>query len=307
MNWELIISIASIVVTIVISLLLHNSRKYPGGLSVSLINLYRVLGKKPDHYANLSLNLGDYQIENNLLYVKLILFNEKSFDISATTSESRVTMLFPDTINWVDLHEVKHASQLNVDVSINNFNPSEASIGFSLLKQGESIILEGLIETKEEYTRDSLLNQIQFHHRIPNVGNITKVYCPPEISGKWRATKILFTTFFAVAICLFAFKAIYNDNVPLRYIDQISRKSVAIALNKDSELVVYPKTWTRGGSYIVSEDYFKEHFVPDRTYNRNYEQTFAIVCISLLLLAILLGDWEYIKETRTRKKLSKYI
>ena len=310
MNWELFISIAGIVVTVVISLLiffLQKSYNYPGRLSASLINLYRVLGKKPDHYADLSFNLGDYQIENNLLYVKFVLFNDKSFDIAANTPDTIVSMIFPDAINWVDLHVAKQVSQLKVDVSINNDNRSEASISFSLLKQGESILLEGLIETKEEYSRDSLLNQLQFHHRIPNVGNTAKLSFPQEINKKWRSAKILITSMFALGIFIFAFRAIYNDTVPLRYIDQISGKSVSIALNKDSELVVYPKTLTRGGSYIISENFFREHFSPDIRYNRHYEQILAIVCICLLLSFIVLSDWDFFREERRRKKISKYI
>ena len=110
--------IAGIVVTVLIAVLIYRlqkTRKYPGRLTASLISMSRVLEEKPEHYVDLTLRLGEYQIEKNLLYLEFLIFNERSYDIKADINDSYVTVLLPDNAKWVDVRVSKQSD--GVDLS----------------------------------------------------------------------------------------------------------------------------------------------------------------------------------------------
>ena len=307
MNWSIALGIAGIIITLLIYYL-QRILKYPGRLSTSLISLYRVLGEKPEHYSALSLNYGDYQIEKNLLYLRFLIFNERSYDIKADDLDSRIMVSLPENVQWVDVRVAKQSEHVGASINIVATERSKASIGFNLLRNGESVLFEGLVETEEDQIKGSLFEQMRFSHRIPNVDSFEKVTCPHDNyrgHSRFRFRSII--TYILFIGALLAFDFAYKDTIPLQYFDKANDKRVSLALNKNGEIVAYPEMFSRRNSYTVSMETYSTSIIPDRTYHRNYTRLFSLIMIGMLILMIVLLEWEEVSDKRRRKRIAKYL
>lgn len=312
MNWSIVLGVAGIVITVVITLVIYylqKVRRYPGRLSASLISLNRVLGERPEHYSDLSLKYGDYQIENGLLYVKLLVFNERAFDLKADVEGEGVLMLLPDNVNWVDVKVARQNEHVNATASMDNHNKSEVIINFDLLRKGESILVEGLIEVSGDYSRHSLFDQIQFKHRMPNVDSTEKVFCPRiHRSRSDRFRERMGLLYAATIIIVFFLSLVIKPDIPLMYLDKGSGKRVSLGVNKHNEIVAYPNSWNKFNDYVIEPDELRTRLVPDSAYRTDYNKNLLLflVCGVMLVMLVLL-EWEIIKESRRRKRLLRYL
>ena len=312
MDWSIFLGIVGIVVTVVIALLIYHLqkiRRYPGRLSASLISMSRVLGEKPEHYlSELSLSLGEYQIEKNLLYVELLLFNERSYDVSAVEGDARVKVTLRDNAKWVDVRIARQADGVGAAVVLENEDRAVFSLGFDLLRGGESVILEGLVETDNLFSRDSLFEEIQLTHRIPNVGETEKLNCPDRKYLRSSKLKLgLFVLFAAFAISALIISLVIKDTIPLRFIDNQTEKSVSLSVDRNDSIKAYPGKWSRRGSYTMTREYFTKNLVPDTEYHRSFEHFYTIIMSGILLLLLILFEWEDFADYRRWKKVSKYL
>ncbi len=311
MDWGIFLGISGIVVTIVIAFLIYHlqkNRKYPGCLSASLLSLYRVLGEKPKHYSDLSLKLGDYQIEKNLIYVRLLIFNERSYDIKSDDPQCYVSVALPKNAKWVDVRVSKQSEQVGAVVMLDKENPSRYSLGFDLLREGESILIEGLIESEDDLSRDALFDRMTLLHRIPNVSKVEKLYCPTRSRMKYASVKL--RVYMAVAILAFITSIVslfYNNTIPLRYIDKETSKSVSLAVNRYDEIVAFPRKWSKGDSYSINTEDFSSRMTPIASYHLGIDHYYSIIMAFFLFLVIIMIEWTDITETRRGKRVSKFL
>lgn len=97
------------------------------------------------------------------------------------------------------------------------------------------------------------------------------------------------------------------DTIPLQYIDKASDKHVSLALNKNGEIVAYPEMFSRRNSYTVSMETYSTSIIPDQTYHRNYTRLFSLIMLGMLILMIVLLEWEEVSDKRRRKRIAKYL
>jgi hypothetical protein len=311
MDWGIILGVAGIVVTVVIAFLIYHlqkNRMYPGKISASLLDLYRVLGEKPEHYSHLSLKLGDYQVEKNLIYVKLLFFNERSYDVKADGPDTFISVSLPKNAKWVDARVAKQSEAVDAEVKLDNEVFSRCSLNFGLLRKGESILIEGLIEAAEALSRDYLFDKMVFSHRIPNVCKVEKLYCPSRSRKKYASIRLRFFIPVAIVAILISVFGLFNKQaIPLRYIDKETSKDVSLALNRDEEIIAFPRKWSKRDSYIINAEGFTSRMVPSASYHLGLDHYLSIIMTLLLCLTIMLMEWEDITETRRWKRVSKFL
>lgn len=319
MNWNLILTIISVVLAIAVPALVYYLQRiirYRGKLSVALIRFDRVLGENPHHYSNLSLKYGEYQIENNLQYVCLLLFNERSYDITHNQQitgfelekpKARVGVAMPKGVKWVDIRILRQSDQVGADVAIDSGNKSKAIVGFDMLRKGESVLLDGLIETENDYNINSLFDKMTFSHRIPQVDVIEKVHLSQEgasCNRRSRTRKHLMRSLFCFAFLAAALVTI--DNIPLRFIDQDNGKTVYFTSNDKGEIIAHYKTPFKRVVYKVDDpSVFSTRMIPVTTPYRGFAFYFSIIASVIFILVFLYIEWKAARDDRRWIRLIK--
>lgn len=308
MDWGLIVGISSILIAVLIALITQwvKTRKYPGKLAVSLVKHRRVMGEKPYHYPDISLNYGAYQIDKKLQYVQILLYNKRAYDIKEEGAKAHLYVTLPKGMEWADVRVVKETDKVGASADVEDGNMATANIGFDMLRKGDSFLVEGLIETDRDYS-DKLFKKMSFSHRIPEVDSVVKVdylHSFPDNRALWRLILVL------IAYCLAILPAHFftTYNLPLRFIDAESGNSSYLFINDKGEIIAAPTVLEKESGYKVDASVFKDRMIPDTTYYGKDKvvrltHSVAVLLIFVILLYLLNMVWKYL---HWRKVLMTY-
>lgn len=303
--------IATVVVAVFIYLL-QKKTKYPGELRFSILELTKVMGTSNTNYLDLSLNYHGYEIKEDLSFVKLVLYNDKSFDYSNNDKDNPVKIILPKKCKWIDAKIVNSSEQIQADAFINKDNIQELDLLFKLLKEDEFIEIDGLIESKTDVWSNDLQDVLEITHRIYNVGKVkkTNILNKSEINkskGYMRFSGIMF-----LAIILILCYAIWiNPASPLKFVEIDSGKIVTLYVNKDG-MIVYHKgnfIWDGYSTPMTPSAAFKQYkpsLTPSKLGFTDYFYfVFFAIIIVFLGYVFFYGTLSTIKTKRFYKIFNK--
>jgi len=125
----------------------------------------------------------DKKIENPLILFKGEIINTGSLDIDKTSIYEPLKLISSEHFNWLELNILKEDQKINS--AIQKINEKEIIINWDLLKKGEKISFEALIESidnKEIGKTDAIefYNSLDFSYRITN---LDKIQCDDKIDN----------------------------------------------------------------------------------------------------------------------------
>ena len=289
--WGIILGVASIAIAILIYFLQKQIR-YPGQLKFAIIETWKVRSTSPNGYGELSLKYNDYEIKEELNYVKFILYNKKSFDYSSGDTNNPVRIILPEGCRWVDAKVIDHSKE--VQAAVTNKNGKELGLTFELLRKNEYVEVDGIIESINSL--NSLGDAITILHRIPNVSSVK--HTPLLNSYDYQRAKsnsILLGVLLVMVVLVLIYALGIHPASPLKFKELSTGEIRSLYIEKDGG-VVYHKgmfIWS-GYSDPISQDDFAKEYVPcfDSPKLENtdffYITFFSII---IILLTYLTSGW----------------
>ena len=308
----MLVSIIIGIVTLAFSYLIYRIqkiRRYPGCLSFTITELFRVMGNTPGNYQKLSLTYGDYQVKENLLYIKLCFFNDQSYDCACPADATPIIIKLPEGMKWVDSKVALQSQGVLPVVSI--VSERELSVCFTLLRDDEFFSIEGLLESSIDFDKDELQNEITITHRIPNFDKIKKITVLSSSSIRRAKERLRFPAIYTLVLAIGATVASFSiDEVSsLKYIDKSSRVERQFYINKDNQLVYLKRAfpWSTYSSPITKEDFLQQYepswIMNTRRNNRGLFLWGAIGVMFTLILIMSIIEFSSIRRTRRVEKI----
>ena len=292
MDKSVFVSILVGVVTLAFSYLIYRIqkiRRYPGCLSFTIKDFFRVMRNAPGNYKNLSLTYENYQVKDNLLYIKFCIFNNQSFDCSCPNNTQPIVIEVPEGVKWIDTKISKQSIGVESESTIKS--DRELAIHFNLLRDKEFVIIEGLLESSIDLDQEELQEKISIKHRIPNFGNVQKISVL-SLSGIKSAKRRLRTPlfYFAFMMILFIVMSLFKETTnPLKFIDKTSSVERALFINEKNE-IVYLKSqfpWARYSTPITQEE-FLQNYSPVLEYHSKTDTSLYVVYVLYGILLVFL-------------------
>ena len=310
MNQTTLWGIIGILVAVVI-FLLQRKRHYAGQLRFSLLEANKVMRAQKKNFQDLSLRYHEFEIEEDLTYVKFVLYNDKSFDYSNEDKSDPVQIILPENHKWIDAKIVDCSKNTNPEVLLNNNHNQELDLVFKLLKNNEYIEIDGLIESKEGENARIIQDDIEIKHRISNVAPSKTSSFLNEKSYKHSFVELVFTgSFFALLLFMILFFVFGHPTAQLQFEDVRTGDLKVLYVNNEGNIVYHkgPFIWS-GYSVPVNPDAFSDTFKPSYTqYKRPFSDYFYYAFFGSILLAIgylIHIDVVPIFETRKLRKILK--
>lgn len=291
-SFSIIIGIASIAIAILI-FFLQKKIKYPGKLNIALMEMFKVMNSSPDGYRGLSLKYNDYEIEEELNYIKFIVYNDRSFDYSSGGNDNPVRVTLPEGCKWVDAKVVGHSDEVQGEII--DKKEQELDLKFELLRKNEFIEIDGLIETKSKYNMQDLADKILIQHRIANVSSSKIITLLNELGYRMAKERIIFLSVMICAVLgVLLYALVIHPTNPLRFKEQNSGEVYSFYVDKKGDIVF------RDGIFIwsYSESISKEEFVnqfepycePATFQTTDYYYFFIILFPIIIFLIMLIGS-----------------
>ena len=257
---SIILAVASIAIAILIYFLQRNIR-YPGALTFAFIEMRRVMNSTPQNYCELSLKYNDYEIEEDLYYIKFIIYNDRSYDYSIGDDATPLKVNLPEGYKWVDARIVGCSE--DVQANIINKDDNGIFLKFNLLRKNDRIEVDGLIESKSRITLKDFADDIVVYHRIPNVSPVMKKTILDELGYKREKYKISILGIPLIIYLLLLLNALLiHPTNPLRF-QEIESGLVHSMYVDDKGKIVYRDgifTWSYSDS--ISKEDFVEKYEP---------------------------------------------
>ncbi len=283
-------------------------RRYPGRLSFTVNEFLRVMSNTPVNYDKLSLMYDNYQVKDNLIFIKFCIFNDQKYDCSCQDESTQITVKLPDGAKWIDVKESKGSDDVESKVRI--IDEHIISVNFNLLRNGEFVCFEGLVESSNHFTKGSLQDSIIVKHRIPNVDKIKKVsVLSSDIRNKTKKMYKICVAYSIICFLLLLFLLLSAKNVnPLKYTEIDTGVNRFFFLDSNNELVYVTKTfpWTTYSKPVSKDSFIKSYtpcFIRD---SKLYPDLFVIFMIAIGLVFILpvaLIEGQSIHKTKKIEKM----
>lgn len=135
-------------------------------LEKQLINLKDDLLK---NFEDLSIKYKGIEVQKNIYFISGFLVCQGKKDIS--NEKNSVEISLPEKWKWLDYKIVSHSKGM---VFHKEFDDKTVTLDFDLLKNKEFVEYEGIIEINEEIKKENIGEELDFHHRIPNVPAIKR-------------------------------------------------------------------------------------------------------------------------------------
>ena len=242
----------------------------------------------PNNYQNLSLTYEDYQVKDNLLYIKFCIFNTQSYDCSCPKDTQPIIIEVPEGVKWIDSKVSKQSP--DVESGSNMINDRELGIHFNLLRDKEYLSIDGLLESSLDLDQDELQDKIRIKHRIPNFGAVKKVTGLSSYGIKkskrriWSILVYLMIIFLTVGMVW-----VFNEKAsPLKFVENSSGMARSFYLNKDNQLVYLERDfpWNRY-SDPIPRDSFERDYSISWTQTQYADNSFLFMLGSIGLLFIM--------------------
>lgn len=297
-------SLFGIAVAIIIYWLQKKSR-YPSELSFTISFFSPVLQHIPMNFSDISLKYQGSCIKKDLFYVDFMVFNTRNADVGLPNTISSMSIVLPPKTKWIDILVKKESVGIGSTVKINSGDLSEAFLGFHMMKAGESIRLEGLIEASSLDFLSPDESFISFKHRIHDLDKLKFV---PFISdSKCRhSKKTLRHSLIWLILLIGSLSALMlvpqNSNV--LYKKNNTDMTFVAGINPSNEIVVnqYGKL---SHSEVITVDDFKNNYHPVIQYKRNQSVYFSVAICSLALLMYLFMVVDELKDIYRHRIIKK--
>lgn len=306
--WGIIIGVASIVIAILIYFLQKQIR-YPGQLKFSIIETWKVRRSSPNGYGDLSLKYNDYEIEEELSYVKFIVYNRKSYDYSSGGEGCPVRIIVPEGCKWIDAKIVGYSKDVQADIV--NEDGKELNLTFNLLRKNEYVEMDGLLESKSKVNLRNIANHIEVKHRIPNVSSVKSMtlldaYDYKEI--KHRIT--LFGFMFAMMFFILFYAIVINPASPLKFKEISTGETLSLYVNREGEIVYHNGIfiWNKYSNPISKEEFDKKYepiVEPSSLGRTDYYYLGFFLIIFILLLYVILRWSSVLLKNKEIKRIMK--
>lgn len=257
---SIIIGIASIAIAILIYFL-QKKIKYPGRLNIALMEMFKVMNSSPDGYRGLSLKYNDYEIEEELSYIKFIVYNDRSFDYSSGGNDNPVRVTLPEDCKWVDAKVVGHSEEVQGEII--DKKEKELDLKFELLRKNEYIEIDGLIESKSKYIMQDFADKIMLHHRIANVSSSKSINHLNEQGYKMTRERMIFLSvllFAMLGVLLYAL--VIHPTNPLRFKDLNNGEVYLFYVDKKGDIIFRDGLFIWSYSESISKEEFADQFEP---------------------------------------------
>lgn len=206
LNLETILAVTGVIATIVIGYLgVKYTLKYRKNTSIiflknSSISLFKSVVKNLDE---LEINFKGKKIEENLIIFKGTFFNNGNVDIDNSIIHTPLEITLPKNFSWVNQKIIGSSKGLNANIEKRE---NKLIIQWDLLKEGEYIVFESLVEYKSDEGNDGktgnltskLLKEITFDHRITNLKKIKKEGSIPRPMGAGPLTFLILLMLFLI-------------------------------------------------------------------------------------------------------------
>ncbi len=304
----IVIGIASIVIAILIYFLQRRIR-YPGKLKYALVETWKVMSESPNGYGDLSLKYNDYEIKEELNYVKFIVYNNRSYDYSSGDSDNPVRVTLPDGCKWIDAKVVGHSEEIQAEIV--NKGGKELDLTFKLLRKNEFIEVDGLMESKSQIGLEDLAKVIEVRHRIPNVATVKNTALLDANEYKLAMGRLIT---FGIALSFFVFILFYtllgHPMSPLQYKELQSGEIRSLYVNKEGG-VVYHKgmfVWNGYSAPIDSKEFFEQYepcFEPSHIGETDYFYLVFFFFIFLVLGYLVVWSASYVLGTNEIRRIMR--
>lgn len=309
--WGVYGIIATIVVAVFIYLL-QKKKHYPGEMRFSILELWKVMWTTKTNYKDLSLNYHGYSIKEDLSYVKIVLYNDKSFDYSNYDKDNPVQIILPNNCKWIDAKIVNCSEQIQTEVYVNEDNKQELDLVFKLLKENEFIEIDGLIESSNGVRLNDFQDVIEIEHRISNVDKVKKTRILNQTEINKSKSYIRFSGIMFVAIIMLLCYAIWiNPASPLKFTEIESGKTVMLYVNKDGMIVFHKGHFIWDGysapidPSIAFEKYKPMPVQSKLEFSDYFYLMFFAIILGLLGFVFFTGILTTIKTKRFQKIINK--
>lgn len=302
-------SIAGIVVSIIVSFLIYRLqkvKKYPSQLSYTILSKSKVLQRVPGAFDVLSLKYNDYSVSQELHYIEVIVFNQRSSDVGNAETDSSISVSLPVSAKWVDVR-IKRESK-DVGSSISLPSARQADLKFKLLKNMESIIFEGLIESASffSYRDDKLLT---FSHRIPNTD---KFHYSSKVSDSRFKESIGFFKHTALVILLLLSLLVSSAVIPFSsgvlYRNSEDGQLYKVSVTHNELFAIEsPNGFSFHPKEIIPFSDFLARYVPVSQYHKTAHYGVPAIMLILVIIMFLLITPSEIRSIRRYKQLQKFL
>ena len=256
-----------------------------------ILDVRRVVNRMQFIPGDLSLESQGISIENNLMAVEFAVLNQREFDIVLQDNEF-ITFRLPEGYSWVTLNVCKCIEAASPQL-LKSEERREYRLNISMLKKGDYIVLEGLVDTKDLLNYWDFKRLLHIDYRLAEVGDCN-VFVLPEFDKKLARRFWCFLIFFSAA--LFAFLLLPQFRHPFRdimYFDLQDSTYKAIMVDYHNQYRVVDNTLHFfSKSRVISQEVLEDRFIPTPIY---CEDKTARIMVCVLLVFVLLFLFALVK------------
>lgn len=300
---------------LVLSLLLfwiQKIRKYPSQLSYSILDCSRIVGKKDSEFQDVSLHYKDYDIKEDLYYVKILIFNKRSSDVKANEKSFPIALTLKHNSRWLDIRVRNESSNVGSAVIIDPDTKQIASLSFPLLKKGEHIVVEGLVESNVSLV-DKEESILSINHRIAELDTFD--FVPVVTENRYKRCKRVVSIFGSIMLVTVLYLLVglfLPEKSPVLFrnaSDPGDLTEYSVAVDKKDRIVVDKYRIVSFGintGTVVAKDEFESRFYPEYRFHNSMRFYYNIfmVLFAVLLYGYMLYD--FIKDLHRYKMLQRY-
>ena len=261
-------------------------KRYPSVISYTVPKISRVLQHVKTSLGELSLKYQDSVIKRDLYYVEVLLFNTRKSDIGLPDSVSSIKLCLPKELKWVDLIVKDESEQVGSSILMNDENKSDADLNFYMLRVGEYVRLEGLVEsTNNRMIQEDTLLSLQ--HRIKDLDKPQFIPYISDIQYHKSKKSLRRILIWIVALIGVSVASIFiQRSSRVLYKNKNTGEVVAVSIKYNDDIVVdKPNRLSVAHGGVISPQEFEDDFIPVLRYQKSYSAYFNAGLFLLLIIA----------------------
>jgi len=133
----------------------------------------------------------DKEVKNPLILFRGELVNEGTLDIDKSSIYEPLIITVSENYEWLEINSIE--SDNNINSSFSKISKSEIEIKWDLLKKGENLEFEALVETKKKDSKNKSTNEyIDFYNSLEfkcRITNLDKVECSDRYESEESISK----------------------------------------------------------------------------------------------------------------------
>lgn len=285
-------------------------RKYPSSITFVRQRSIGLFDEVLKTFPNLDVNYNNIQIEKNLVLIKGSFINSGKHDLTLSDIEKPITLILPDSYEWLEANIVSKSSELKAEVIITD--NSSMIVKTKLFRKNEFIRFQALVSVpenevitnKDNKLEQSLYQKLKIEHRIANTGKIKTIKLHNH--DKKKARKEIWLSVFAFFMLSLASAFTYYIDAPhqrLVYQYNISKEeSIEVTIAPKNGVLLVTGFDTDYRSSESTENFFKNiSTTPVVKVNDNTKWVLIISSIINSLIFPFFAALSYHKSLKNKK------